>query len=121
MRDRLAQLAIILIAVSVVGAGLRWFIEPSAGSGGPTARLAAERQAAERSVPLAYLSLAIAGLALMLDDGWPARSAGGLLTLASGLLVNLPGAFWMLATLVGVALLLAASIAGRIGRGANTT
>jgi hypothetical protein len=121
MRGRLAGLAIVLIVGSLAGAALRAGIEPPAESRGLAAQAAAERQAADRSLPLAYVSLAIAGLALMLDDRWPARAAGGFLAIASGLLINLPGAFWLLGSLVGIVLLIAVSIAGRVGQQANST
>ena len=116
MRGRLAPLAIVLIAVSLAGASLRWFLESPAITDDQAARIHAERQAAERSLPLAYLALAGAGFALMLADRWPTRAAGGLLTVASGMLANLAGAFWLLGLLVGIPLLLAASVRGRFSR-----
>ncbi len=97
------------------------WIESPADSRGQFAQAVAQQQAAERSLPLAYACLAAAGLALMLDDRWPARTAGGLLTITSGLLINLPGAFWLLGCLVGVVLLFAVSIPGRFGREARST
>jgi hypothetical protein len=121
MKGRLGGLAIVLIAVSLVGAALRSWVESTANSRGQAAQAVAERQAAERSLPLAYLSLATAGVALMLDERWPARSAGGLLAIASGLLINLPGAFWLLGSLVGIVLHVAVSIAGRVGHQASST
>jgi hypothetical protein len=119
MRGRLAPLAIVLIAVSLAGASLRWFLESPANTNDQAARVHAERQAAERSLPLVYLALAGAGFALMLDDRWPSRVAGGLLTVASGMLANLASAFWLLGLLVGVPLLLAASALDRFGRPAG--
>lgn len=121
MRGRLVGLAIVLIAVSLAGAALRSGIESPAESRGLAAQAAARRQTAERALPLAYVSLAIAGLTLMLDDRWPARAAGGFLAIASGLLINLPGAFWLLGSLIGIVLLIAVSIAGRVGQQANST
>jgi hypothetical protein len=66
-----------------------------------------------------YLALAGAGFALMLDDRWHSRVAGGLLTVASGMLANLARAFWLLGLLVGAPLLLAASALNLFGRPAG--
>lgn len=116
MRGRLAPLAVVLIAVSVAGASLRWFVEPAVNAPDPTAQVWAERQAAERSEMLAYLALAGARLALMLAQHWSTRVAGGLLVIASGLLANLAAVFWLSGLLFGVPLLVVASVRGRFGR-----
>jgi hypothetical protein len=108
-----------LIAVSLAGASLRWFLESPANTYDQAARVHAERQAPVRSLPLVYLALAGAGIALMLDDRWTSRVAGGLLTAASGMLANLASAFWLLGLLVSVPMLLAASALHRYGRPAG--
>ena len=119
MRGRLTPLAVVLIVVSLAGASLRWFLESPENIYDQAARFHAERQAAERSLPLVYLALAGAGFALMLDNRWPSRVAGGLLTVAAGMLANLASAFWLFGLLVGVPLLLATSASGRFGRPAS--
>jgi hypothetical protein len=113
MKSRLAPFAIGLIAVSLAGAAIRWSVTPVASDSNRAAQLDAERRAAERSLPLAYLALAAAGCALMLADRWTERAAGGLLIIASGLLANLAEAYWLAALLIAVPLLLIASVGTR--------
>jgi hypothetical protein len=117
MRNRLGPLAIALIAVSLGGASLRWFIEPPVDPLDRIAFLQAERLAAERSLPFAHLALAGAGVALLLAERWPTRVAGGLLVFTSGLLINLPGVFWMSGLVISVPLLFVALALDRFNRG----
>jgi hypothetical protein len=119
MWGRLAPLAIGLIVISLAGASLRWTIEPTVRSNDWAARTQAELQAAQDSLPMAYFSLAAAGFALLLSDRWPARAAGIFLTIGSGMLANVLGAFWLLGALVGIPLLIVASIVGRARRSAD--
>ena len=110
MKNWLAPFAICLIAASLLGASLRWSIEPPGNTSDQSALIRADLQTTQRSLMLGYGVLAASGLAFMVSDQWPIRIGGALSLVASGLLANLLGAFWLCGVLIGVPLLIVAAL-----------
>jgi hypothetical protein len=113
---KLFPIALVLLTASFAGVALRWVIEPPTDRFDRGAMSLSQHTAAEKSLPIGYGILALAGLALACSERWSSRIAGGLLALGSGMVANVPWAIWLLGTFVALALFLMLGIGRAFGR-----